>query len=722
MKTGHRPLAGAIALSFMLALGSIATVQAVQPQADTVATVHISGTVTGSGGVPLEGIQVGAFTGGGGWGWVPTAADGTYTLSVPAGTYQISLTDPDSIYALGYYSSSAAGHHTPYVGAATDIDVTVADATGIDVYMPLILATVPGAPTGVNAAAGNAEVAVTWTAPAADGGAAISGYTATSSPGAKTCSTATTGCTVTGLTNGTAYTFTVTATNVAGTGPASGASSAVTPRTVPGAPTGVNAAAGNAEVAVTWTAPAADGGAAISGYTATSSPGAKTCSTATTGCTVTGLTNGTAYTFTVTATNVAGTGPASSASSAVTPRTVPGAPTGVNAAAGNAEVAVTWTAPAADGGAAISGYTATSSPGAKTCSTATTGCTVTGLTNGTAYTFTVTATNVAGTGPASSASSAVTPWAPGTVERYAGANRFATAADISAHTFGTGVDVAYIANAYNFPDALAGAAAAGTIKGPVLLVAPTGAINASTATELLRLHPVKIVVLGGTSVVSDAVKTALAGYTTGTVERYAGANRFATAADISAHTFGTGVDVAYIANAYNFPDALAGAAAAGTIKGPVLLVAPTGAINASTATELLRLHPVKIVVLGGTSVVSDAVKTALAGYTTGTVERYAGANRFATAADISAHTFGTGVDVAYIANAYNFPDALAGAAAAGTIKGPVLLVAPTGAINASTATELLRLHPVKIVVLGGTSVVSDAVKTALAGYAAGATK
>ncbi len=69
-------------------------------------------------------------------------------------------------------------------------------------------------------------------------------------------------------------------------------------------------------------------------------------------------------------------------------------------------------------------------------------------------------------------------------------------------------------------------------------------------------------------------------------------------------------DVAYIATAYNFPDALAGAAAAGTLAGPVLLVAPTGAINAATATELKRLRPKQIIVLGGTSVVSDSVMTA----------------------------------------------------------------------------------------------------------------
>jgi predicted RNA-binding protein with TRAM domain len=185
----------------------------------------------------------------------------------------------------------------------------------------IINGTAPGVPTGVSAVAGNTQAVVSWTAPASDGGTPVSGYTVTSSPGGRTCTTgAALSCTLSGLSNGTAYTFTVTATNAVGTGPVSAASSPVTPQSAPGAPTAVSAIAGNAQAAASWTAPAFDGGSVISGYTVTSSPGGMTCTTGgALSCTVSGLINATAYTFTVTATNALGVSAPSEPSAPVVP-------------------------------------------------------------------------------------------------------------------------------------------------------------------------------------------------------------------------------------------------------------------------------------------------------------------------------------------------------------------------------------------------------------------
>ena len=277
---------------------------------------------------------------------------------------------------------------------------------------------VPGAPTIGTATAGNAQATVSFTAPASNGGSVITSYTVTSSPGGLTASGAASPLTVTGLTNGTAYTFTVKATNAVGTGAASAASNAVTPAApivVPGAPTIGTATAGNAQATVSFTAPASNGGSVITSYTVTSSPGGFTTSGAASPLTVTGLTNGTAYTFTVKATNAVGTGAASAASNAVTPAApivVPGAPTIGTATAGNAQATVSFTAPASNGGSVITAYTVTSSPAASRERCRASPLIVTGLTNGTAYTFTVKATNAVGTGAASAASNAVTPAAP----------------------------------------------------------------------------------------------------------------------------------------------------------------------------------------------------------------------------------------------------------------------------------------------------------------------
>lgn len=168
--------------------------------------------------------------------------------------------------------------------------------------------TVPGAPTGVTATPGNGQATVSFKLPTNDT-VPVTSCTVTSNPGGITVTDSGNPITVSGLTNGTAYTFTVKATNAVGTGPASSPSKAVTPATVPGAPTGVTAKAGNASATISFTAPASDGGSPIISYIVTSSPGGITASGPRSPIIVKGLTNGTPYTFTVQATNKIGTGP-----------------------------------------------------------------------------------------------------------------------------------------------------------------------------------------------------------------------------------------------------------------------------------------------------------------------------------------------------------------------------------------------------------------------------
>ena len=181
----------------------------------------------------------------------------------------------------------------------------------------------------------------------------------------------------------------------------------------PNAPTLSTLTPGNTTLAVVSTL-GATGGSPITDVEYTTDGGGTWLSSgqATGSFTISGLTNGTPYSVMVRAVNAIGRGAPSSSVSG-TPRTVPGAPTSVTASASDGSATVSWTAPASDGGSAVTAYTATSSPGGAVCSTSTTSCIVSGLTNGTGYTFTVVATNVAGNSAASAASSVVIPRASG---------------------------------------------------------------------------------------------------------------------------------------------------------------------------------------------------------------------------------------------------------------------------------------------------------------------
>lgn len=291
------------------------------------------------------------------------------------------------------------------------------------------------------------------------------------------------------------------------------------------------------------------------------------------------------------------------------------------------------------------------------------------------------------------------------VDRHAGADRYATAAAISAATFAPGVQVAFIATGSDFPDSLAGGSPAGRLKAPILLT-PRGDLPAATRTELIRVAPRSIVILGGTTAISSNVEAALRTLTAGTVQRIAGRDRFATAAAISARYFAVGAPVAYVATGRSFPDALSAGAAAGRIGGPVLLVQP-GGIPAPIASELARLRPGRIVVVGGTAVVSDAVVAALRSFTSGGVTRQAGANRYATAAAISAAAFPRdGRRRAFLASGDGFADAVAGVPAAIAGGGPLLLTTRTS-LPVPSAAELRRLDPSRVTLLGGEAVLGS---------------
>ncbi len=282
-------------------------------------------------------------------------------------------------------------------------------------------AAVPGTPAGIAAAGNNTSAAVSW--PALSASPAVTGYTAsawTTSSGntlAGSCTTATTNCSITGLTNGTTYFVDVLATNIDGSG-APTARISVTPATNPGPPSITGVGVGNAFVEVAFNPPASNGGSAILDYTvnAWSGPGGGATILATVTVTgsparLTGLTNGTQYFVDVGARNAKGSGPRSSRQPVI-PATVPGQPTSIVAVTGDHTVTVSWAAPGSTGGRPITGYIALlgSGPNAQhvaACSTSgALTCTIRDVPGNATYYVDVLASNAVGRSPS------ISPWIP----------------------------------------------------------------------------------------------------------------------------------------------------------------------------------------------------------------------------------------------------------------------------------------------------------------------
>jgi uncharacterized repeat protein (TIGR02543 family) len=342
----------------------------------------------------------------------------TYSLNGGTGASaptQLALSSTDSFTV---QSTSATKSGYSFGGWSNGTNTYQADATynmtTANVTLTAIWnVAVPGTPGTPTVSSGDGNATITVVAPSSGG--APTSYTVTASPGGATCTVISpaTSCTITGLTNGTNYSFSTVASNATGSSSASPSSAAVSPAGKPGVPTGVTATIGNGSATVSLTPPTNTGGPAITSYTMTASPGGATCTVnaPATSCAISPLDNGTAYTFTATAYNGVARSDSSTASSSVTPATVPGAPTITSASSSaSGTTTVNFSAPASNGGSAITGYTITSNPGGFTCTAAAnaTSCAVSGLTDGVAYTFTAVATNAIGNSTSSGASSAVT--------------------------------------------------------------------------------------------------------------------------------------------------------------------------------------------------------------------------------------------------------------------------------------------------------------------------
>ncbi|RXZ47581.1 DUF1524 domain-containing protein [Agromyces fucosus] len=292
---------------------------------------------------------------------------------------------------------------------------------------------------------------------------------------------------------------------------------------------------------------------------------------------------------------------------------------------------------------------------------------------------------------------------PAGTHRLAGADRYATAVEISAR-FNPGVEALYIATGTNYPDALSAAAAAGARGVPLLLVQPT-AIPTVVSDEIVRLAPSNIIITGGTGAVSAGVEMQLASIAP--TLRLAGADRYETSRLIATNA-GLTSSTAFVADGRNFPDALSAASAVGhTGGGVVLLPGSDASVGTSTRDTLLSVGASTVRIAGGPAAVSAGIQSSLAS-TFAVVSRHGGADRYETSVLVNQAMFPSASTV-FLANGTNFPDALAGGALAGTLGAPLFIV-PSGCVPKVVRDRILAYSPSTIVLLGGSGSLSTAVE------------
>jgi putative cell wall-binding protein len=308
--------------------------------------------------------------------------------------------------------------------------------------------------------------------------------------------------------------------------------------------------------------------------------------------------------------------------------------------------------------------------------------------------------------------------------RLSGTDRYDTAKDVAAKTFGTS-DIVVIASGETFPDALAAAYAAGLPSVPILLTAKDK-LPAPTSTAITSLKATKALIVGGTSAVSAAVETELKNDGLST-NRVAGTNRYDTAAkvarsggpDVVGTTGGPippAVPTAIVVSGETFADALSAGPAAHAAHLPVLLTPQAGLAPETKAFLGDADYGIgAVLIVGGTAAVSKSVEDEIAAMDI-EVTRLAGASRSETAtkvADYEIENLAFTNAHADLSRGDGFADALAAGPHGGKAKAPLLLTQDPNTLSTATSTWL-KAHASTLKdghIMGGTAAVSTAVET-----------
>jgi putative cell wall-binding protein len=289
--------------------------------------------------------------------------------------------------------------------------------------------------------------------------------------------------------------------------------------------------------------------------------------------------------------------------------------------------------------------------------------------------------------------------------RLGGMDRIKTAVQIAENGWPTGSNVVVLVRDDDFPDALAGTPLAQMFNAPILLT-NKGTLSPDTETELNRIQPETIFILGSYGAVSQEIEKKLKFNYTQDVRRLGGVDRYDTAAKIAQYMHqknGSGYTEAVIAFGENFPDALAISSFAGHDQVPILLT-QTHSIPEVTKNTLTDLGVTNTVIVGGPGVIDDIVLSQLPNGV-----RIAGNNRYETGSVI-ASIFNQTPENLYIATGEAFPDALAGAALAAQNGDPILLVDQQLSNNiVINYLQEYRNSIQKVIVLGGIGVIPQSI-------------
>lgn len=286
---------------------------------------------------------------------------------------------------------------------------------------------------------------------------------------------------------------------------------------------------------------------------------------------------------------------------------------------------------------------------------------------------------------------------PGAASRIAGNDRFETANAIAEQGWPNGADTVVLAYAFDFPDALAAAPLAKKLDAPILLTDKT-TLTSSTLAEIQKLKAKKIILIGGTGVISQRIQKSLsATYGQANVTRYGGESRYATAAAIAGALGSTGKAV--VVNGQNYPDALAISPYAAA-QGIPILFTQASTLPVATSQVLSDQIVSTTIVAGGEGAVSAGVFNLLPG-----ASRYGGADRYSTSTAII-NGLKLKLDQVYVVTGLNFPDAMVAGNLAAYTESPLVMVDKGLPEATKTFLTANKVSITKVTIIGGQGAVS----------------